>query len=49
MKCNFDMIMNKKFEQYVPKYWWTPDCEVHKKKVPVKPSWEYHIISIKRL
>lgn len=44
-----EKIWNKKFEQYVPKDWWTPDCEVHKKKVPVKPSWEYHIISIKRL
>ena len=44
-----EKIWNKKFEQYVPKSWATSDCEVHKKKVPVKPVWEYHILSIKRL
>ena len=45
-----EMIWNKKFGQYVPKDWArSSDCEVHKKKVPIEPAWEYHIISIKRL
>lgn len=45
-----ESVWNKKFNQYVPKDWKrTPDCEIRKRKVPVKPEWEYHIISIKRL
>ena len=44
-----EKIWNKKFHQYVPKNWRTSDCEVHKKKEPIEPVWEYHIISIKRL
>lgn len=45
-----EKIWNKKFERYVPKHWArSSDCEVHKKKVPLEPIWEYHIISIKRL
>lgn len=45
-----EKIWNKKFGQYVPKDWArSSDCEVHKKKVPIEPAWEYHIISIKRL
>lgn len=45
-----EKIWNKKFGQYVPKDWArSSDCEVRKKKVPVEPEWEYHIISIKRL
>ena len=45
-----EKIWNKKFGRYVPKHWArTSDCEVHIKKVPIQPAWEYHIISIKRL
>lgn len=45
-----EKIWNKKFGRYVPKDWArSSDCEVHKKKVPIEPVWEYHIISIKRL
>ena len=45
-----EKIWNKKFGRYVPKDWArSSDCEVHKKKVPIEPAWEYHIISIKRL
>lgn len=45
-----EKIWNKKFGRYVSKCWArSSDCEVHKKKVPIKPEWEYHIISIKRL
>lgn len=45
-----EKIWNKKFGQYVPKHWArSSDCEVQKKKVPVKPEWEYHIISVKKL
>lgn len=44
-----EKIWNKKFNRYVPENWRTSDCEVHKKKVPVEPAWEYHILSIKRL
>lgn len=45
-----EKIWNKKFERYVPPNWpRSPDCELHKVKVPIKPEWEYHIISIKRL
>ena len=41
---------NKKFGRYVPKHCArSSDCEVQKKKVPVKPVWEYHIISVKKL
>ena len=45
-----EKIWNKKFERYVPKDWArSADCEIHKKKIPVKPKWEYYIISIKKL
>lgn len=45
-----EKIWNKKFNQYVPKHWAkSADCEVHKKKIQVKPKWEYHIIAIKKL
>lgn len=45
-----EKIWNKEFGRYVPKHWArTSDCEVHIKKVPIQPAWEYHIISIKRL
>ena len=45
-----EKICNKKFERYVPKHWArSSDCEVHIKKVPIQPAWEYYIISIKRL
>lgn len=45
-----EKIWNKKFNQYIPKDWArSADCEVHKKKIPVNPKWEYHIISIKKL
>lgn len=49
-KKTITKIWNKKFEQYVPKDWArSSDCEIHKKKVPVKPVWEYHILSIEKL
>lgn len=45
-----EKIWNKKFNQYVSKHWArSADCEVHKKKIQVKPKWEYHIIAIKKL
>ena len=45
-----EKIWNKKFNRYVPKHWArSADCEVHKKKIQVKPKWEYHIIAIKKL
>ena len=45
-----EKIWNKKFDRYVPKHWArSSDCEVRKKKVPIEPAWEYHIISIKKL
>ena len=41
---------NKKFNQYIPKRWGkSSDCEIVKVKVPIKPEWEYHILSVKRL
>jgi hypothetical protein len=43
-------IWNKRLRQYVAKNRaGSPDCEVHEKKVPMEPEWEYQIISIKRL
>lgn len=45
-----EKIWNKKFGRYVPKHWArSEDCEIQKKKVPVEPEWEYHIISINRI
>ena len=45
-----EKIWNRKFGRYVPKDWArSSDCEVRKKKVPIKPDWKYHIISVKRL
>ncbi len=44
-----EKIWNKKFRQYVPKDWANADCEIHKKQIPLKPKWQYDIISIKKL
>ena len=45
-----EKVWNKTFQQYVPRKWGVgSSCELRKVKVPVKPKWEYHIISIKRL
>lgn len=43
-------IWHKKFGKYVHESWeGNPDCEVHGKKVPIEPAWEYKILSIKKL
>lgn len=45
-----EKIWNKKFQQYVPKHWArSSDCEIRKVKIPLKPQWEYYIISANRL
>lgn len=44
-----EKLWNNKFNQWVPMSRKTSDCEVRKKKVPLKPKWSYHIISLKRL
>lgn len=45
-----EKVWNKKFHKYIPEHWArSSDCEVRKVKVPIKPKWEYYIVSIKRL
>jgi len=40
---------NKTFEQWVPDKWFNSSCEWREKKIPVKPKWEYEIVSLKKL
>ena len=42
-------VWNKTFEQWVPNDWFNSSCEWREKKLPVKPKWEYEIISVKKL
>ena len=42
-------IWNRKIEQYVRKDWQNSDCEEREVKIPIKPEWNYHILSVKKL
>lgn len=45
-----EKIWNEKFQRYVPKHWArTSDCKVQKVNIRIRPKWEYHIISIKKV
>lgn len=48
-------IWNTYLNQWMPLEWRTPSCDENLirdagiKKIPLKPKWEYHILSIKRI
>lgn len=42
-------LWNKRFERWVPSKWMTPSCEWRKRRIELKPKWEYKIKAIQKL
>lgn len=42
-------LWNRTFERFVPEEWKNSSCEYRKRKVPLKPDWQYYILSVEKL